>query len=59
MTFVADESVDGQIVGRLRQDGHTVWYVAELDPGIPDDAAELAGTFAVMTPGALRIRKRV
>ena len=38
MTFLADESVDRQIVDRLRQDGHVVRYVAEMDPGIPDDA---------------------
>jgi hypothetical protein len=29
MNFVADESVDRQIVDRLREDGHKVWYVAE------------------------------
>jgi predicted nuclease of predicted toxin-antitoxin system len=37
VNFVADESVDGPIVRRLRQDGHHVWYVAELSPGIRDD----------------------
>jgi predicted nuclease of predicted toxin-antitoxin system len=37
MNFLADESVDGQIVGRLRQDGHFVLYVAEMEPGISDD----------------------
>ncbi len=37
MNFVADESVDQQIVERLRDDGHSVIYVAEMDPGIPDD----------------------
>jgi predicted nuclease of predicted toxin-antitoxin system len=35
--LLADESVDQQIVDRLRQDGHTVWYVAEMKPGISDD----------------------
>jgi len=35
--FLADESVDQQIVDRLRQDGHSVWYVAEMEPGISDD----------------------
>lgn len=29
MNFVADESVDRQIVERLRNDGHSVWYVAD------------------------------
>lgn len=38
MNLVADEGVDRQIVDRLRQDGHQVLYVAEMQPGIPDDA---------------------
>ena len=38
MNLLADESVDGPIVDRLRADGHSVSYVAELDPGIDDDA---------------------
>ncbi len=38
MNFVADESVDRPIVDRLRQEGHSVWYVAEMEPGISDDA---------------------
>jgi hypothetical protein len=33
---VADENLDRQIVERLRQDGHEVWYVAEMDPGVSD-----------------------
>ncbi|HUE24225.1 MAG TPA: DUF5615 family PIN-like protein [Bryobacteraceae bacterium] len=37
MTFVADESVDRQIVERLRLDGHRVAYVAEMSPGIMDE----------------------
>ncbi|PAW82725.1 MAG: hypothetical protein B9S33_14805 [Pedosphaera sp. Tous-C6FEB] len=37
MNLLADEGVDAPIVARLRQDGHAVVYVAELDPGIPDD----------------------
>jgi predicted nuclease of predicted toxin-antitoxin system len=36
VTFVADESVD-KIVDGLRGDGHTVVYVAEMDPGVVDD----------------------
>lgn len=36
MNLVADESVDGQIVYRLRKDGHRVWYVAEELPSITD-----------------------
>ncbi len=38
MNFVADEGLDRQIVERLRQDGHTVSYVAEMDAGISDEA---------------------
>ncbi len=37
MNLLADESVDRQIVTRLRQDGHDVTYVAELGPGIADE----------------------
>ena len=37
MNFVADESVDRLIVERHRQDGHQVWDVAEMEPGISDD----------------------
>jgi predicted nuclease of predicted toxin-antitoxin system len=37
VNFVADENIDRQIVERLREDGHTVIYVAEMDPGIPDE----------------------
>ena len=37
MTFLADESVDRQIVERLRLDGHEVAYVAEMSPGIMDE----------------------
>lgn len=36
MNFLADESVDLQIVDRLRPDGHSVVYVAEIHPGIED-----------------------
>lgn len=37
MKFVADESIDRQIVERLRLDGHEVFYVTELYSGIRDD----------------------
>ncbi len=37
MSFLADESVDRQIVDRLRLDGYDVKYVAEMEPGISDD----------------------
>jgi len=35
--FLADESIDRQIVDRLRKDGHAVRYVAEMEPGVSDD----------------------
>jgi len=38
VNFLADESVDQQIVDRLRQNGHSVAYVAEMDPGISNNA---------------------
>ena len=37
MNLLADESVDGPIVDRLRADNHSVQYVAELARGISDD----------------------
>ncbi len=38
MNLLADEGVDHQIVARLREEGHDVLYVAEMEPGIPDEA---------------------
>jgi predicted nuclease of predicted toxin-antitoxin system len=38
VNFLADESVDRPIVDSLRQRGHDVLYVAEMEPGISDDA---------------------
>ena len=37
MNLLADENVDKPIVERLRQDSHTVVYIAELEPSIDDD----------------------
>lgn len=36
MNLLADESVERQVVERLRQDGREVLYVAEMEPGITD-----------------------
>jgi predicted nuclease of predicted toxin-antitoxin system len=36
--FLADEGVDRQIVETLRQSGHQVLYVAEMEPGITDES---------------------
>jgi predicted nuclease of predicted toxin-antitoxin system len=37
VNLLADEGVDRQIVALLRQGGHHVQYVAELEPGIDDN----------------------
>jgi predicted nuclease of predicted toxin-antitoxin system len=37
MEILADESIDRQTAERLRQDQHTVWYIAKMHPGVPDD----------------------
>ncbi|HLK21158.1 MAG TPA: DUF5615 family PIN-like protein [Bryobacteraceae bacterium] len=37
MNIVADENVDGQIVKRLRADGHEVLFIAEMAPGTDDE----------------------
>jgi len=37
MNLLADESVERQIVERLRLDDHKVLYVAEMEPSIADD----------------------
>jgi len=34
---IADENIDAQIVEKLRENGYTVLYIRELDPGISDD----------------------
>jgi predicted nuclease of predicted toxin-antitoxin system len=38
LKIVADESVDGQIVSRLRAEGYSVQFIAEVDPAITDEA---------------------
>jgi predicted nuclease of predicted toxin-antitoxin system len=43
VNFVADEGVDQQIVARLREEGHSVWYIVETGPGaLDEDVLELA-----------------
>lgn len=37
MNLVADESIDAAITVRLRQEGHCVWAVAEMAPGLTDE----------------------
>ncbi len=36
MNFVGDENLDAPIVAMLRLNGHTVFYVAEENPSLPD-----------------------
>ncbi|MES2660930.1 MAG: DUF5615 family PIN-like protein [Verrucomicrobiota bacterium] len=37
MKLLADENIDLSVVARLRDAGHEVPSVAEMEPGIPDD----------------------
>jgi predicted nuclease of predicted toxin-antitoxin system len=37
LNILADESLERQVVDRLRVDGHSVLYVAEMEPSIADD----------------------
>ena len=37
MRIVADEGVEQQIIDSLRNDGHSVWYVAEETPSVADE----------------------
>jgi predicted nuclease of predicted toxin-antitoxin system len=37
VNFVADESVDQQIVERLRREGHIIQYMVEIGPGTSDE----------------------
>ncbi len=49
MNLLADESVDRQIVARLRQDGHNVLYIAEAEPSVSDTAVfDLANKSAAL-----------
>ncbi len=38
MNLLADEGVDRDIVDLLREEGHNVSYVAEMEPGVQDGA---------------------
>ena len=37
MKLLADENLDGTVIARLRDAGHQVLAVAEMEPGIPDE----------------------
>jgi predicted nuclease of predicted toxin-antitoxin system len=65
VTFLADERVDKQIVDELRAARHGVLYIAEMDPGIRDEAvlelSRQAGTVLLTADkdfGELIIRQR-
>ena len=52
MNVLADESIDAPVVARLRSDGHSVLYVAEISPSILDDVVldrANAGHYPLMT----------
>lgn len=36
MKLLADENIDSSVISRLRQAGHEILAVSEMDPGIPD-----------------------
>jgi predicted nuclease of predicted toxin-antitoxin system len=49
VNLLADESIDRQIVDALREKGYIIGYVAEMEPGISDDAVlELANREGVL-----------
>jgi predicted nuclease of predicted toxin-antitoxin system len=49
MNLLADEGVDAAIVAQLRLQGHTVLYVAEMEPGISDETVlERANTHGAL-----------
>jgi predicted nuclease of predicted toxin-antitoxin system len=37
VSFTVDESVDKEVADRLRQDGHEVLCISEMQPGMSDD----------------------
>src|SRR4051794_35858468 len=51
MNLLADEGVEREVVDRLRADGHSVVYVAELAPGVSDeqvlDEANVSGALLI------------
>ena len=62
MNFLADESVDRQIVEHLRLKGHSLSPTHKagiVAPAIRNHLSELPQAFGVVTPGALRIRRRI
>ncbi|HEX8500168.1 MAG TPA: DUF5615 family PIN-like protein [Pyrinomonadaceae bacterium] len=53
MNLLADEGVERQIVERLRQDGHAVLYIAEMEPSVTDDVVlERANEIAALLVAA-------
>lgn len=66
MRIIADESVDGRIIGRLRLAGHDVLAIAESAAGTPDDLvlanADTAGVLLLTADkdfGELVFRRRI
>ena len=56
MNFLADESVERELVEQLRQAGQAVQYVI-VAAAISKHAAELERAFSIITPGITRIRQ--
>jgi hypothetical protein len=60
VNLLADESVDRQIVDRLREDGHLVRYLAEMGAAISDEAVlDLANRAEAVLFTADKIRTSV
>lgn len=59
MNLLADESVDGSIVERLRLDGHRVLYVAEMQRSVDDEVVfELANSEKAKRSNGLTISRK-
>ncbi len=56
MKLLADEGVDRPIVDQLRQDGHQVFYVAEVDPSQHERIWPPSSLMATMSEAALATR---
>jgi hypothetical protein len=41
VNFLADENLEMQVIERLRQDGHDVLAIVEMEPGISDEQVKV------------------
>ena len=59
MRIVADESIDQQIVSRLRAAGYVVEAIAEFSPSIPDDEVrQVDGTRVASADDVMAVLRR-